>query len=310
MTINITDTATIGKTNLQVNRFGLGAAHIPKGGAAMAVQTVEAAIAQGVTFIDTAPLYGAGLSETYVGQALAGVPRDSYVLGTKVGRLIRDGKPIFDFSRDGILRSLEESLQRLKLAYVDILHIHDPDNHYRQALDEAFPTLADLRSQGVIKAIGSGMNQWQMLGDFARNADFDCFLLAGRYTLLEQTSLAFLDLCHEKRISVIAAGVYNSGILVSNLGAEEKYNYSQAPVELRTRAHQLSAVCERHGVPLNVAAIQFPYGHPAIATMVVGAESPEEVATNVVSVQASVPAALWADLQAKGLLAEGTPTPQ
>lgn len=309
MTINITDTAQIGKINLQVKRFGLGAAHIPKAEEAIAIKTVEAAIAQGATFIDTAPLYGSGLSETYVGKALEGVPCDSFVLSTKVGRLIRDGKPVFDFSRDGILRSLDESLGRLNLDYVDILHIHDPDDHYQQALDEAFPALADLRSQGVIKAIGAGMNQWQMLGEFVRNADFDCFLLAGRYTLLEQASLAFLNMCQEKQISVIAAGVYNSGILVSNLGAAMNYNYSQAPAELLARAQQLSAVCTRYDVPLNVAAIHFPFGHPAIATMVVGAESPEEIEANIASIHAPIPAALWADLKSEGLLAADTPVP-
>ena len=302
------ETRRLGNTPLHVPRFGLGAAHIPKSGEAIAVATVQKALAAGVNFIDTAPLYTAGRSERYIGLALKGVPRDSYILATKVGRLVQpDDTCIFDYSRDGILRSLEESLTRLQLDYVDILHIHDPDNHYEQALNDAFPTLAELRSQCVIKAIGAGMNQWQMEADFARNADFDCFLLAGRYTLLEQTSLDFLQLCLEKQIGVILGGVYNSGILAGALGPDAKYNYRAAPPHVLAKAQQIAAICAQHDVPLNAAALQFPLAHPAVTSMVIGAEAPAEVAANLQAMTQPIPLDLWGDLKRDGLIAVDAP---
>ncbi|MBV7335570.1 aldo/keto reductase [Chloroflexi bacterium TSY] len=298
----------LGTTAVKVLPYGLGAAHIPEGGKKVAIATVRKAIEQGVQFIDTAPLYSAGRSERFIGQALTDVPRESYVLATKVGKLVLPGEGFhIDYSRDGILQSLEESLQRLKLDSVDILHIHDPDDHYRQALDEAFPALADLRSQGVIKAIGSGMNQWQMLRDFARNADFDCFLLAGRYTLLEQTSLDFLDLCLEKQIGVILGGVYNSGILASDLQADATYNYRAAPSDILEKARKINAVCGRHNVPLNVAALKFPLAHPAVTSMVIGAESPNQVIANLAAQKREVPNDLWAELKKEGLIESNAP---
>ena len=293
----------IGTTALQVPSFGLGAAHIPKAGEATAIATVEHALASGVNFIDTAPLYAAGQSEQCIGLALQGVPRAEYVIATKVGRLIQpDGSMAFDYSRDGVLRSLEESLTRLQMDYVDILHIHDADNHYAEALNAAFPALADLRSQGVIKAIGAGMNQWEMEAEFARSADFDCFLLAGRYTLLEQTSLGFLQLCQEKKISVILGGVYNSGILASELGPNAKYNYRAAPQKVLAKARAIANVCARHSVPLNVAALQFPLAHPAVTSMVIGAEAPAEITANLAAMQQTIPLELWGDLKTAGLI--------
>ncbi len=183
--------ARVGRTELFVPRLGFGSAPLGRpsipGGDEQAIATVQHALQNGLRLIDTAPYYGAGRSERRVGAALAAMPRDSYVLSTKVGRLVTpEGDIVFDFSRDGVLRSVEASLERLQLDRIDILHIHDPDKHYEAALDEAYPTLDELRREGVIGAVGAGMNQWQMLADFARNADFDCFLLAGRYTLLEQ----------------------------------------------------------------------------------------------------------------------------
>ncbi len=307
--ITINQTVPVGKTELHLRPFGLGAAPLSGVGQAVAVEIVQYAFEHGAKFIDTAPGYGRGLSERYLGAALAGVPRDDYVLATKVGRLISDDQTIFDYSRDGVLRSLEESLARLKIDYVDILHIHDPDRHYEVALNEAFPALADLRSQGVIKAVGAGMNQWQMLAQFARDADFDCFLLAGRYTLLEQTSLDLLSLCREKKISLILGGVYNSGILASDLQAGARYNYRPAPAEILARAGRLAAVCERYEVPLNAAAIQFPLAHPAVAAIAVGAQAKAEVAANIAALQMPIPSELWADLQREGLLEAGIPVP-
>jgi len=273
---------------------------------------VDYALDNGIRFIDTAPFYGFGQSERYLGVALAQVPRTSYVLSSKVGRLITtEGKAVFNFTRDGILRSIEESLARLRLDYVDILLIHDPDNHYKEALDEAFPTLAELRRQGVIKAVGAGMNQWQMLADFARNADFDCFLLAGRYTLLEQGALdEFFPLCQEKGIGIFLGGVYNSGILARGANPGAKYNYADAPSEILERVRRIEAVCARYQVPLYVAALQFPLAHPAVTALLVGAEAPGEIATNLRALSTPIPSELWSTLRSEGLLHEAAPVPQ
>ena len=303
-----------GKNLLQVTNFGLGTAPLANHKAvteAEAVATIQAAVENGIQLFDTAPLYGAGVGEERLGKALQGIPRSSYKISTKIGRLIKDDRSgcSFDYSRDGVLRSLESSLQRLNTDYVDILHIHDPDNHQREALETAFPALAELRSQGVIKAIGSGMNQWQVLEHFARKADFDVFLLAGRYTLLEQTSLDFLQLCQAKGIGIFLGGVYNSGILASDLQAGAKYNYADAPAPIMVKARAIKALCDQYGVPLNVAALQFARAHPAVTALVVGAVSPAEVKTNLHSLGVAVPAALWQDLQVQGLIETDAPVP-
>ena len=193
----------LGNRGITVSRMGFGSAPMSnseKVTTEQAVATVHAALEQGITLFDTAPLYGAGRAEELLGLALEGVPRSEFVVSTKVGRLLDDNtrKLSFDYSREGVLRSLEGSLKRLKLDHVDLLLIHDPDNHPEEALEEAYPTLDDLRSQGVIRAVGSGMNQWQVLTRFAKEANFDCFLLAGRYTLLEQTSLEVFGLWPKK----------------------------------------------------------------------------------------------------------------
>lgn len=298
----------VGQTELKVSRIGLGTAHVGKSTDAHGVAIIHKALEQGITLLDTAPLYN---TERYLGLALAGVPRDSYVLATKVGRL-PDGQGgfTFNYSREDVLRSIDNSLNALKLDRIDILHIHDPDNHYRQALDEAFPTLAELRSQGVIKAIGAGMNQWQMLADFARNADFDCFLLAGRYTLLEQTSLDALKLFHDKKMSVFLGGVYNSGILATGATANATYNYHLAPPEIMDKARRLEAVCSRHNVPLNAAAVQFVNANPAVTSLVIGADQVEQVEENINALYVPIPAAFWDDIRAEGLIEPGAPTPK
>ncbi len=209
-----------------------------------------------------------------------------------------------------MLRSFEESLQRLGLERVDILHIHDPDEYYREALDVVFPVLADLRRQGVIRAVGAGMNQWGMLADFARNADFDCFLLAGRYTLLEQGALdELLPLCEEKDIGVFLGGVFNSGILATGASPGAKYNYADAPPEVLEKVSRIEAVCARHDVPLHVAALQFPLAHPAISSLVVGARSTEEMQANMAALWTAIPEDLWEELRAEGLLHEEAPVP-
>jgi D-threo-aldose 1-dehydrogenase len=306
----------VGKTRLRVPIMGLGTAHIAgfygtdhpaDKREAQAVKIVQLALESGMNFLDTAPLYK---TEHYLGTALRGVPRDSYVIATKVGRLLKpDGDFSFNYSRDEILKSLEISLKNLKMDYVDILHIHDADDHYEIALNESFPALAELRSQGVIKAVGAGMNQWQMLADFARNADFDCFLLAGRYTLIEQTSLDALKLFHEKRISIFPGGVYNTGILATGAKQGAKYQYREAPPEILEKVRRIQAICDRYDVPLNAAAVQFVNAHPAVTSMVIGADSPEQIINNRKTLDVSIPAAFWSDLRAEGLVDPAAPLP-
>lgn len=314
--MSVLGSVPLGRKNLLlVTNFGLGCAPLANLYAsiaeAQAIATIQSSWNQGVRLFDTAPLYGAGVSETRLGKALQGVPRASYVLSTKIGRLLSDdGQSMtFDYTRDGIMRSLEGSLKRLQVDYVDILHIHEPDNYQHQALETAFPTLADLRSQGVVKAIGAGMNQWQVLMHFVHNADFDVFLLAGRYTLLEQSSLEFLRLCQEKGIGIFLGGVYNSGILATGPGPGAKYNYAEAPPTLMEKARAIERICQQYNVPLHVAALQFARFHPAVTALVVGAVSPAEVETNLRSLATSVPAALWQALRAQGLIAPNAPVP-
>ena len=282
---------------------------------AEAHETVRRSYETGVRFFDTAPLYGAGESEKRLGEALRGTPRDEIVIQTKVGRIVRpDGSIYFDYSRDGVMKSLEDSLERLGMDRVDILLVHDPDfeneeAHYRQALDEAFPTLIELREKGVISAVGAGMNQWEMEWSFARNIDVNCFLLAGRYTLLEQTSLEFLDWCTENDVSIFLGGVYNSGILVTGPVAGAKYNYEDAPAEILARAGRLQEVTERHGVPLHVAALHFAGAHPAIASLVIGSASAGEADDNRAVWDVGTPVEMWRELRELDLIEAEAPLP-
>lgn len=323
-----TERVPLGRTDLKVTRLGLGTA--PLAGLYQAVPeeqgvaVVERAWAAGLRFFDTAPLYGSGLAERRLGRALTERRRSGYVLATKVGRLLRAGapadpsqsfvgtpplNPVFDFTATGAVRSLAESLERLGLERVDIAHLHDPDDHYDQAMTGAYRALDRLRREGRIAAVGAGMNQAAMLTRFAREAKFDCFLLAGRYTLLDQSGLAeLLPLCAERGIAVIAGGVFNSGILADpQPGA--RYNYRPAPDALVERAKRLEAVCERHGVPLPAAAIQFPLGHPAVAAVVVGARSVAELEEDLRMFEWPIPPALWADLSQQGLIVPEAPAP-
>ncbi|TXK38578.1 aldo/keto reductase [Nonomuraea sp. C10] len=303
-------------------RVGLGAAPIGNLFSAVtdeqARATVDAAWESGVRLFDTAPHYGLGLSERRLGAALRG--RSGYVLSTKVGRLLvpsssvrrdtqgfdvpGDFERVWDFSRDGVLRSLEESLERLGLPGVDLALIHDPDDHLDQALSEAYPALAELRSQGVVKAIGVGMNQWRAPLRFVRETDLDVVMLAGRYTLLDQSGLPLLDACASRGVRVLAAGVFNSGLLATP-EPSGTYDYHPAPPELVDRARRIASVCAAHGVTLPRAAMAFPLRHPATAAIVLGARSPGEVRTNAASMERPVPGALWSELRAEGLLHEG-----
>jgi D-threo-aldose 1-dehydrogenase len=327
--LNPREKVKLGRTGVTVTRLGLGTA--PLAGLyrpveeADALRVIEGAWEHGLRFFDTAPLYGHGLGEQRTGKVLRDKPRSDYALATKVGRLLRADvppepgqsfkgtppvNPMFDFSYDGTMRSVEESRQRLGIDSIDILHIHDPDDHYEEALNGAYRALDSLRGDGVISAVGAGMNQAEMLTRFAREADFDCFLLAGRYTLLDQVALReLLPTCVERGVAIIAAGVYNSGIL-----AEPKpgthYNYREAPADLLERAQRIRSVCGRHKVPLRAAAVQFPLGHPAVQTVVVGCRSLEQLEDTVRMFEMDIPADLWRELKAEGLLPEETPTPR
>ncbi|ACZ90860.1 aldo/keto reductase [Streptosporangium roseum] len=310
---------------LSVSKYGFGAA--PIGNLFTAVSDAEAGAAvdaaydAGFRLFDTAPHYGLGLSERRLGAALAGRPRDSYALSTKVGRLLvpaptggpagrddqgfdvpADLRRVWDFSRDGVRRSLEESLLRLGLDAVDIVLIHDPDDHWEQAVSEAYPALAELRDQGVVKAVGVGMNQSEMLARFVRETGVDMVMLAGRHTLLDQSGEEeLLPLCQERGVSVVAAGVFNSGLLATH-DPSGTYDYAPAPAPLLARARRIAAVCESHGATLPQAALAFPLRHPAVASVVVGARSAAEVARNAALTARPVPDDLWAELAAEDLI--------
>jgi D-threo-aldose 1-dehydrogenase len=321
------DKVELGRTGLYVSRLGLGG--VALSGAppstdpqqttaeAEAVGLIQRSLALGLNYLDTAPMYGVGRSERRYGQALRGIARDRYVLSTKVGRVLHPIEPgsdeltwSFDFSREGVLGSFEASLERLGLERVDILYVHDPDDHYLQALTQAFPVLMELRAQGRVSAIGAGMNQWEMELQFAREVNVDCFLLAGRYTLLDQTALSeFLPYCVEQHIGVVAGGPYNSGILAVGPREGATFNYRVASMQMMDKARRISAMCARHQVPLKAAALQFILAHPAIASVIPGARSVAEVEDNVRMVEYPIPTALWAELKQEGLVAEAAPTP-
>ena len=316
------ETRELGSSGVRVTRFALGTA--PLGGLyepvgeADARATVDEAWRLGVRTFDTAPHYGAGVAEQRLGAALRERPRSELVLSTKVGRLlVEPGTPApsmfaedsglerrFDFSADGVRRSLEDSLERLGLDRVDIVLVHDPDDHLDEAIASALPALAALRDEGVIGAIGAGMNTVAPLVRIVREADVDCILLAGRHTLLDHSASAeLLPLCVERGVSVIAAGVLNSGILADPRDGAT-FDYEPATAARLEQARRVGAVCERHGVSLPVAATAFPLRHPAVACVLVGARSPDEVAADVEALQRAIPDALWADLVSAGLLPE------
>lgn len=292
---------------------------------------VDRAWGAGVRYFDTAPHYGLGLSEQRLGAALRRRPREEFTVSTKVGRLLVPApetahlsdlaqggfevpaayRRVWDFSRDGVLRSLESSLERTGLDSFDIVYVHDPDDFARQALEEALPTLVELRQQGVIGAIGAGMNQSAMLTRFVRESDVDVVMCAGRYTLLEQGALAdLLPAAHERGVGVVIAGVYNSGLLAHDRPpAQATYDYAAAPAEVLRRAGEIADLCEEYGVRLPDAALAFVRGHPSVVSTVVGLRNPQQVADMVRRARVAVPAGLWEDLKAAGLLAEAATVP-
>jgi D-threo-aldose 1-dehydrogenase len=341
MPVDATERVPLGHTGLTVTRLGFGGASI--GGLFSdvadedAIATVRHAWDLGVRSFDTAPLYGYGASERRLGAALRDRPRDDFVLSTKVGRLVReeaaiapgadidrqalDGhedafyvrrepvRLVFDYSADGVRRSLEASLERLGLDRIDIVFIHDPDHHWQAAIGEAWPALERLRSEGVIRAVGAGMNQAPMLARFARETDMDVLLVANRYTLLDQGALAdLLPACVERGIAVLVGGVMNTGVLADPRPGS-RFDYAPAPPEILERARRLGEVCARHEVPLRAAAMQFPLAHPAAASLVAGVRTRAHLDEYPALLAHRIPPDLWAELRADGLLAADAPVP-
>jgi D-threo-aldose 1-dehydrogenase len=335
------DRRTLGKAGVEVTIMGFGGA--PLGNMyqafsdAQARATVEACYDAGIRYFDTAPLYGFGLSEHRLGEALRGRNRAEFVLSTKVGRLLKPGDPatlddgqfkgslpfaqIYDYSYDGVMRSFEDSLQRLGTWRIDILLVHDLDvwTHKTEAarrtrveefMAGGYRAMIKLRDEGAVRAIGAGINETAACQDLAERGDFDCFLLAGRYTLLEQAPLdELLPLCERRRIALIIGGAYNTGILATGAVPGAYFQYAPAPEEIMERVRRIEAVCARHGVRLPTAALQFPLGHPAVATVIPGTRSPAEVAQNVEIFAPEIAAEFWAELKHDGLLRAHAPTP-
>lgn len=295
-------------------RFGLGCAPIgdlyEAVDPATAVATVRTGAAAGATLLDTAPKYGDGLSERRVGQALAAMDRSQVRISTKVGWIVGEGSgPRPGFGRDDVLRSLESSMRRLGVDRLDVVHVHDPDDHLEEAVRHTVPALARLRDEGVVGAVGAGMNSHAPLSELVRRCDLDVVLVAGRYTLLEQPALAeLLPLCEERGVGVIAAGVFNSGLLADpRPGAP--YDYRPVPEPVLRRALALRDVCARHGVPLRAAALQFPLAHPAVRSVLVGAATPREITDNLDLARHPIPPGMWTELRTAGLLDPAAPVP-
>jgi D-threo-aldose 1-dehydrogenase len=333
----------LGTTNLEVTELGLGGA--PMGGFratisdADATMIVEAAYDGGVRYFDTSPYYGYGRSELRMGAALRQKPRNEYILSTKVGRVLHAMKPgekppadfrenglpgfapIFDYTYDGVMRSLEHSYLRLGLARIDIALIHDVDfwtikdrtlldERFKTVMDSGFKALDELRRAGIIGAIGVGINESDTSLRFIQAGNFDCMLLAGRYTLLEQGGLTeFLPECVKRNVSVILGGPYNSGILTGGVKQGATHDYVAAPAQLIEKAQRIEAICQRHGVELGAAAMQFPLFHPAICAVIPGALGAPEVKQNVARLSARIPVELWSELKREKLLDPAAPTP-
>lgn len=328
-----------GRVDLSVTSFGFGTA--PVGNIFREIDDAtsdamyQAAWDAGVRYYDTAPMYGHGLSELRTGQSLRWKTRDDYVLSSKVGRLLKPARREtinfapwvnagafmmeFDYTYDGTMRSVEDSLQRMGLEHMDICFIHDIDvftrgadqpEVFKQAMDGCYKALDSLRSQGVLKAIGVGVNEWEVCHEALKQRDFDCFLLAGRYTLLEQDALNdFLPLCEARGAAVVVGGGFNSGILATGAKPGAKYNYSPAPQAIMDKVAAIEAVCADHAVPLPAAALQFVVAHPAIPSFIAGTRTVEQLTQNLAWFSHPIPPAFWADLKSKGLLREDAPTP-
>src|SRR5438045_6226364 len=325
----------IGRTAVKVTELGLGCATLGGSRVEVARQTAEAIVAAaweaGVRYVDTAPFYGVGQAERAVGDALRDTPRDNWVLSTKVGRLLRpnltgvhaDGRrhplpfdPVYDYSYDGIMRSFEDSLQRLGMARIDILYVHDIGVYQhgveahpalmRTLRESGYRALETLRGSGVVRAIGIGVNEREVLVEAMEWGAWDAFLLAGRYTLLEQAPLDdLLPKCVTAGTSIVVGGPLNSGILAGR----DTWNYNPAPPAIIERVKAIAAVCDTHQVPLAAAALQFPLAHPAVAAIIPGPRNADEFRANLGLLRHPIPAALWADLRQAGLLHPDAPVP-
>ncbi|MYR41021.1 aldo/keto reductase [Streptomyces sp. SID5910] len=325
------DTHRLGTTSTGITRLGFGGG--PLGGLyeplddATAARALEAAWEAGIRYFDTAPHYGIGHSERRMGQMLRSKPRDAFTLSTKVGRLLVPQDPqgrtdesfavpathrrVWDFTRDGIRRSVEDSLTRLGLDRIDVLYLHDAEQHFEDALRHGYPALAELRAEGVVGAIGAGMYHPGKLTRLVREAGPDAVMLSGRHTLLDHSALdELLPACTERGVSVVAASVFNSGLLATDRPAPgARYDYAAAGPELLKRVHRIADVCQAHGVSVPQAAMAFPLLHPAVAGIAVGMRTEEEVRRNVAAFTTPVPPDLWTGLRAEGLLDERTPLP-
>ena len=333
----------IGNGGVNFTELGFGSA--PLGNLYRAIteedarSTLQAAWQGGCRYFDTSPLYGLGLSETRINHFLRDKARSDYFISTKVGRLLQACSPdqrtgigkffktpsrreVYDYSYDGVMRSLDFSLERLGLDHVDVLFVHDLCiyTHGSKAASDAqieeffgtggYDAMIALREQGVVKAIGGGINEWEVCEILAQRGDFDLFLLAGRYTLLEQESLAsFLPLCEQRGIGIVLGGPYNSGILATGPKPGAQFNYFDAPPSVVEKVARINEVCQRHGVPMIEAALQFPLFHPAVVSVIPGGQSAAEVESNRRFLDTKIPPALWADLKAEGLMRADAPTP-
>ena len=328
------------RSELEVTELGLGGA--PLGNLYQSVSNVEAleivstAIEHDLKYFDTAPLYGHGLSERRLGTGLAGYQRSDYVLSTKVGRLL-EPEPVstvdgglyvstppfsghYDYGYDAAWRSLDYSLHRLGVSHIDIAFIHDLDSrnhssdelqkHYRTAIEGAQKALVEMRDQGVIRGFGLGVNEWQICEQFTHDADPDCFLLAGRYTLLEQAPLdSFLPLCEQRGISVVLGGPYNTGILATGSRPDAYFDYAPATPEILQRVASIEKVCQAFNLPLAAAALQFPLSHPVVASVIPGARTGHEVLQNIELMAVEIPTDFWLALISEGLVREDIPLP-
>ncbi|MFT6168032.1 MAG: D-threo-aldose 1-dehydrogenase [Celeribacter sp.] len=300
--------------------------------------TMQAAWNAGIRYFDTAPQYGLGRSEMRFAQALDQFDTNTLILSTKVGRVLTDCAPdevtpeafvdvpqkriVFDYTYDGIMRSLDDSVKRLGTDQIDILLLHDIDagTHGTDGVEDklrelftggGYRALTELRDAGRISAIGAGVNTWQICERLLHEADFDGFLLAGRYTLLEQDPLdSFLPLCQKRDVGIILGGPYNSGILATGAIESARYNYAPATPDIMERVRRITAVCDAHRTPLITAALQFPLAHECVKTVIPGAATPDEVRQNVNIFEAHVPDALWSDLKSQGLIRQDAPVPQ
>ncbi|PSL17217.1 aldo/keto reductase [Shimia abyssi] len=329
-----------GRVDLEVSAFAFGTAPVGNIFREIDEETSDAmfqtAWDSGVRYYDTAPMYGHGLSELRTGQSLRWKNRDDLVLSTKVGRRLvparradidfapwNNAAPFqleFDYTYDGTMRAFEDSLQRMALESIDIAFIHDIDvftrgdeqpEVFKQAMDGSWRALEKLRDEGLVKAIGVGVNEWQVCHEALKQRDFDCFLLAGRYTLLEQDALnEFLPLCEERGAAVVVGGGFNSGILATGAKEGAKYNYAPAPDDIMDKVRKIEAVCTEYNVPLPAAALQFVVAHPAIPSFIAGTRTVQQLEQNLAWFSHPIPVEFWADLKAKGLLREDAPTPE